>query len=128
MPDSQDQPRPRGTEAVFRSSSQSPSGNQQRLDSLLEMSKGLIDLELAATEPAGERMSLRERTVRLRLEVFKYVLAALLTLTVVGLQIAAFVVSPLLFSFNLLVAALAAWRHFGKKAPASADDEGEGDP
>jgi phosphate/sulfate permease len=92
------------------------------------MIKGLIGLELAAAGAAGEQMSLRERTVRLRLEVFKYVLAALLVLAIIGLQIAVFVISPLLFSFNLLLAALGAWRHFGRKEKSTADDKSEGDP
>jgi hypothetical protein len=70
----------------------------------------LLDLEtkavaLALMKETG-KMLLRERTVDLLLKIF-------LTLTVAGLEIALFIVSPILFPFSLMLISAAAWRVTG---------------
>lgn len=74
----------------------------------------------ATAEPVRQKMSLWERGVKLFLE-------ASLTLTIIGLAIAMFVVSPWL-SLGLPPAAFAAWMRFGKEEDHKTSSNGEGDP
>jgi len=83
----------------------------------------------AAAEPERQKISLLERTVELLLRVLKYGLAALLTLVVIGLEIALFAFSPGLFSLNLLVAFGVIWRQVARREKReSREDERKGDP
>lgn len=85
---------------------------------------------VAAATPEREQMALLERTVALSLEVLKYVLATLLTLAIISLQVAGFVVSPWFFSLNLLIVCLGIWaRRFTRKEKRDQKPtEQEGDP
>ena len=55
----------------------------------------------AETEPQRQEMALEERGTRLRLERTKAQMLVLVTLVAIAIQIAAVVISPLLFSLNL---------------------------
>lgn len=93
------------------------------LDSIADLAKATAEEagHQAAAEPARQKMSLWERGVKLSSD-------ALLTLTIIGLVIAMFVVSPWLF-LGLPPAAVAAWKRFGNKEKRDRkDSEDEGDP
>lgn len=137
MPDSQDQPRRGGREANFpaaRTNSSQPSSKPTRsvdtpiltpdglgFDEWLEMRRKLVGLGVEETELRSQAMSLWERGVKL-------LLVALLTLTVIGLAIAMFIVSPWVISLALPLTAGAAWRRFGKQESRRDSREDEGDP
>jgi len=92
----------------------------QTHDKSLRARHELLDLEtreahLGLMKDAG-KMLLRERTVGLLLTV-------LLTLTVVGLEIALFVVSPMLFPFSLALVTAAVWRLIARERPKNEGQE-----
>lgn len=83
----------------------------------------------ANEEPRRQEMTLRERTTALLLESLKYVLAALLTLAIIGLQVVGFLINPWFLSLNLLIACLGLWaRRFtvgGKEEQGPSHPEGD---
>lgn len=139
MPDSQDQPRRDDREVNFppaltNNSQLHPestrSGDTSTLtpeglgfEEWLERRKKLVGLGVEEAQLRLQTMSLWERGVKLLLVV-------LLTLTVIGLAIATFVVSPWLISLGLPLTAGAAWKRFGRKEDEdrNAPSENEGDP
>jgi|SRR6478735_2317353 len=137
MPNSPEQPRQGGREANFSvartynsqpSSRPTHSGDTSTLnpdglgfDEWLDRRKKLVGLQVEEVQLHLQKMSLWERGVKL-------LLVALLTLTVIGLAIAMFIVSPWLVSLGLPLTAGAAWKRFGKKEGRNIPSDDEGDP
>lgn len=110
-----------------------PASRWSEIQTWLEMRRGLLEItteeeELEQLKEDGEMFRVEWRA-DLALKVFKYVLVALVTLTILGLEIALFIASPGIFAVNLLVGGVLAWRQIARRERREQQgDEREEDP
>jgi hypothetical protein len=132
MKSPKDQSRRHAVKAIFRQGYH-PAGNGHVIDLTSDLpsdwsafkpwvakERELIALETEVTEAAGQKMSLRERTVNLHLEV-------LLVVVFVGIEISMLIINPALFALSLSIVGttVVALRRRGRGLNKT---EEEGDP